>query len=376
MKLCVFPNDPLRSYYEKGEIKERYFNPNNIFDEIHVISFIDSDIDEESIKKIGGNARLKIHSVGKINIKNKDKNKEKILKLIKSINPSIIRAYNPRIEGWFAAYCAQKLRIPFVLSLHTQHNRKRQLMKKKSLKKYLILKIYEKKIEQFVIKNANKILIVYKIIESYVLKQGGKNPEVLHNSIDLEKFRNANALTDLPKPLVISVGNLSQEKNHQCIIRAMQKINASCIIIGRGEKKKELSKLIESLNLNDKIIMKDSVPYSEIASYYKSADIFALAFDPELEGIPKPVIEAMACGLPVVIPYPNKLYSEGLENIAIFAKNEPDDFSKKITDLLNDKKLQKEKSERSLEKAKQFDISKLETREAEIYSELIKGNNS
>ena len=114
MKLCVFPNDPLRSYYEKGEIKERYFNPNNIFDEIHVISFIDSDIDEESIKKIGGNARLKIHSVGKINIKNKDKNKEKILKLIKSINPSIIRAYNPRIEGWFAAYCAQKLRIPVV----------------------------------------------------------------------------------------------------------------------------------------------------------------------------------------------------------------------------------------------------------------------
>ena len=173
-------------------------------------------------------------------------------------------------------------------------------MKKKSLKKYLILKIYEKKIEQFVIKNANKILIVYKIIESYVLKQGGKNPEVLHNSIDLEKFRNAHALTDLPKPLVISVGNLSQEKNHQCIIRAMQKINASCIIIGRGEKKKELSKLIESLNLNDKIIMKDSVPYSEIASYYKSADIFALAFDPELEGIPKPVIEAMACGLPVI----------------------------------------------------------------------------
>ena len=156
----------------------------------------------------------------------------------------------------------------------------------------------------------------------------------------------------------------------------MQKINASCIIIGRGEKKKELSKLIESLNLNDKIIMKDSVPYSEIASYYKSADIFALAFDPELEGIPKPVIEAMACGLPVVIPYPNKLYSEGLENIVIFAKNEPDDFSKKITELLNDKKLQKEKSERSLEKAKQFDISKLENREAEIYLELIKGNNS
>ena len=52
MKLCVFPNDPLKEYFKKGEIKDRYFNPNNIFNEIHVISFTDSEIDEESIKKI------------------------------------------------------------------------------------------------------------------------------------------------------------------------------------------------------------------------------------------------------------------------------------------------------------------------------------
>lgn len=31
MKLCVFPNDPIKAYLEKGEIKERYFNPKNLF---------------------------------------------------------------------------------------------------------------------------------------------------------------------------------------------------------------------------------------------------------------------------------------------------------------------------------------------------------
>ena len=208
MKLCVFPNDPLKEYLTKGEVKDRYFNPKNIFSEIHVISFTDSDIDEESIKKIGGNAILKIHTVGKINLKNKDKNKGEILKIIQTIEPSIIRAYNPRIEGWFAAYCAKELGIPFVLSLHTQHDRKRQRMKKKSLKKYFILKIYEKKIESFVLRNADKILIVYKIIEPYVKKHGGKDPEVLHNSIDFENFRNAQPLNNFKKPLIISVGNL------------------------------------------------------------------------------------------------------------------------------------------------------------------------
>ena len=42
MKICIFPNDPILAYYKKGEIKERYYNPNNFFDEIHFI-IIDED---------------------------------------------------------------------------------------------------------------------------------------------------------------------------------------------------------------------------------------------------------------------------------------------------------------------------------------------
>ena len=59
MKLCVFPNDPLKSYFEKGEIKERYFNPNNLFDEIHVISLFEEDISEEKVKEVAGNVIFK-----------------------------------------------------------------------------------------------------------------------------------------------------------------------------------------------------------------------------------------------------------------------------------------------------------------------------
>ena len=73
MILCVFPNDPIIEYYKKGEVKERYFNPNNIFDEIHIISFTDKDVEESKVKKIAGNAELIIHEVGKINIKNRKK---------------------------------------------------------------------------------------------------------------------------------------------------------------------------------------------------------------------------------------------------------------------------------------------------------------
>ena len=40
--ICIFPNDPIQAYYEKGEIKKGYFNPQNIFGEVHIISTFDS----------------------------------------------------------------------------------------------------------------------------------------------------------------------------------------------------------------------------------------------------------------------------------------------------------------------------------------------
>ena len=78
-KLCVFPNDPIMAYFEKGEIKERYYNPQNFFTEVHIISFTDDDIDETLVQTLVGKAKLKIHSVGKISLANRQKYLESIL---------------------------------------------------------------------------------------------------------------------------------------------------------------------------------------------------------------------------------------------------------------------------------------------------------
>jgi len=294
MKLCVFPNDPLIAYYEKGEIKERYFNPNNFFDEIHVISFVESDIDVSKVKELAGNANFFIHSVGKIKINERKKKLDHIQRIVKEISPDVIRAYNPRLEGWFAAKISENLNITFFLSLHTQHENKLNIAKKTNLKKYLALKFSSKILEPYVIQRADKITIVYKIIESYVRKLKGNMPELLYNGIDCERFATAKELDNLSKPLVISVGNLIKEKNHECLINAMKDVNANCLIIGKGERHDNLVKLIHKLHLEDKITIKEKVSNNEIQNYYKSAKMFALAYNPELEGIPKPVIEALA----------------------------------------------------------------------------------
>jgi len=371
LKLCIFPNDPIIAYYEKGEIKERYFNPKNFFDEIHVISFIEKDVDESFVQLLAGNAVLKIHSVGKIRIKEREQYVKKIIDIVKEIQPDIIRSYNPYLEGWFAARCADYLKIPFLLSLHTQYDYNRKLAMKTDLKKFFALKYTEKYIEPFVLKKADKIIIVFRIIEPYVIKHNGKKPEVLYNKIDYKKFEESHVVTGLPSPLVISVGNLIKEKNHQCIIKAMKNLDAYCLIIGKGKEYENIMKLIKKEKLEGKVIIKNMVPYDEIQNYYRSAKVFALAYDPNLEGLPMPVIEAMATGIPVVIPEPNKELSDGLENIAVLAKRTPNSFAEKISKLLSNENFYNEVSVKCKNKALEFDQEKIEKREREIYEELI-----
>ena len=371
MKICIFPNDPIKAYYQKGEIKERYFNPENIFDEVHIISFTDIDVEEEKIQKIAGNAKLIIHTVGKINIKNRKKEISKILELVKKINPDVIRSFNPLIQGWCAAFVADDLKIPFFVSLHTQYDQNRKIAKKNNLKKFLALKYTEKIIEPFVLKNADRIIGVYKIIEPYVKKHTSRKIEILYNKVDCKKFQSGSKIEELPHPLILSVGNLTALKNHALLINAMQKIDANLLIIGNGEQFSELNNMISKLHLEDKIRIIKSVPHSEIQNYFKSATIFTLAFNPEIESIPMPVMEAMATGLPIVIPYPKKGFSEGLEGIVLFSEMNSIDFSKNIQKILEDSELAKKLSKKSKEKSIEYDSDKNENKEAKIYQELI-----
>ena len=372
MKICIFPNDPIKAYFEKGEIKNRYYNLNNLFDEVHFISLTEHDIEENKVQKLVGNANMKIHSVGKISLMNRNKEIKKIFEIIKKIKPDALRAYNPLLEGWLAAKCAEKFNIPLFISLHTQYDHNRQLAKKNNFKKYLAMKYTEKFIEPFVLQTANKITIIYKIIQPYVINHSSKNPEILHNKVDCSRFANGIPIDTISQPLILSVGNLISVKNHQLLIKAMKGIDGKLLIIGNGELYSKLNELIIEYGVQNKVSIKKSVPHEKIQNYYKSAKIFALAYNTEVESLPMPVMEAMATGLPVVIPFPKEGYSEGLEETAIFSKNNVLAFTNNIKKLLESKDLMEKYSKKSLEKAKEFDIDEIEHKESEIYLKLIR----
>ena len=160
-KLVVLPNDPLLDYYNKGEIKSRYFNPQNWFEEIHVISLFDHEIEPEKVQKLAGNAVLKIYNFGKVNLSNYKSYEKKIIEKISEINPQIIRSFNPRIQGWLAVKASQKLDIPVVISLHTNYEQQKQFAKEQgNYFQFLKFKYSSSKLEKFSLQNSNSVICV------------------------------------------------------------------------------------------------------------------------------------------------------------------------------------------------------------------------
>ena len=373
-KLCVFPNDPLIEYYKKGEIKDRYFNPNNLFDEVHIISFTNSDIEEEKVKTVAGNGTLKIHCVGIVNLKNMKRRKNDIVDLVKKINPDIIRAFNPLIGGWIAAQCSKQLGIPFVLSLHGEYDKFRKMVRHQNLFQYLKLVYTSIFIEPHVIKNADRIICVYKVIIPYAKRNGAKKIDLIYNRVDLSRFSHI-VRDDNKTPLVISVGRLIKQKNHEIIIRAISNVNAHLLIIGDGDDYTRLNHVVKNLKLEEKVTFLRSVPNSEIHKLYQSADLFAMAIRTDLESLPIPILEVMASGLPVIIPKPvsMELYDE-LGHGVMLIDNNSEAFSNTIRIVFEDKELYSKMSKDVLQDIKRFDGKVMEQKERDLYLSLLEKN--
>lgn len=99
--------------------------------------------------------------------------------------------------------------------------------------------------------------------------------------------------------VMFSVGELSDRKNHEVVIRALAQINDRKIkyfIAGLGSKKEYLTELIQQFELEENVFL---LGYrSDIAELMNAADMYA--FPSFQEGLPVALMEAMACGLPVV----------------------------------------------------------------------------
>jgi glycosyltransferase involved in cell wall biosynthesis len=373
MKICVFPNDPLKTYYEKGEIKERYFNPKNMFDEVHIISLFDEEINEKKVKIVGGNASFKIHTTGKVTLINKNRKKKEIIKLIKQINPDIIRSFNPLLQGWIATKVKQELKIPLVISLHGDYDRdlRYQTKKNRNYKKYLKLQLTKLILEKYSLSNADEVIIIYNFIRDYAKKMGAKKINLIYNKVDLSQFSpNLKPKNKKNKPIIICVGRLIKEKNQECLINAIKDLDVKLILIGNGVEYNYLKKLVKILDIENKVQFETSIQHENIASFYNEADIFALPI--MYGGFAIPALEAAASGIPVILPKQEfDLNPDLIKDFALLVDNNPESFKISIQKILSEKSLRDDLIKKGLKITKKINSDLIEEKEKRLYLKLL-----
>lgn len=131
----------------------------------------------------------------------------------------------------------------------------------------------------------------------------------LYNGIDLKRFvpadrdqvRTTLALAETDKVLLY-VGNLKESKGVLDLVIALTYLSTSqwqqCIVIGDGEDRAAMERLVQQHGLTGKIRFLGRLPHEQIGSWMTACDLLLLSS--HAEGVPNVVLEAMACGRPVV----------------------------------------------------------------------------
>lgn len=340
-KLLILLTDPLKTYYKKGEIKERYYNPKDFFDEIHMVSFCEQDI---SVQEVVGKAKLVMHPV---------KNFIQIYQIMKKVRPDFIRAYDSSVRGCLAVWFGKRFNIPSVISIHCEMDEQRRFDKRPILH-------LRKLFENYSISNANQIICVTDYVKEYAIRHGAKRATTIYNKVVLNY-----PPTDkiFRRKTILSVGRLENQKRQDILIQAIKGLDVDLVLIGDGSQRKEL----EIMALGQRVFFLGSIPNKDIHKYYNSCDVFAIATD--YEGFCIPIIEAMAAGKPIVASNIPPI-REILGNAGRLVDNSESSFREVIRDILRNPWVSYDLSRNALTRVAMFGSDIIEEQEKSVYEKI------
>lgn len=228
---------------------------------------------------------------------------DQLVDIISSNNFKLIHCHSP-IGGLLGRLAAKKARKMGTKVLYTAHGF--HFYKGAPLKNWLFYYPVEKFCSYF-----TDVLITINN-EDYILakkKMKAKQVEYVPGiGIDLSELKNVRIdrkekRREIGVPenaiLLFSVGELNKNKNHQLVIKALAELNDPSVhyaIAGIGDQKEYLLNLAEELGISQQVHL---LGYREdIAELNHTADVFC--FPSIREGLSVALMEAMACGLPVV----------------------------------------------------------------------------
>ncbi|MFA5259146.1 MAG: glycosyltransferase [Candidatus Pacearchaeota archaeon] len=308
--------------------------------------------------------------------------RKQIKKILEMEKIDILHVIMPFPASIQAIRAAKQLKIKVVAHSHTQPENifyhVPTIAGKEKLNHYFykyLLWIYKK---------AEIVICPSKFAEKLLKKRDSTiNTTIISNGVDISKFKKLSPASFLKKYnlnekeiRLLFIGRLHPEKNVKVLIQSLHYIvkkfnNFHLNIVGVGHQREYLEKLAEELGVKDKITFFGKLSEKDLVASYNACDIFVLPSIAELEGMV--VLEAMACGKPIIIADSLESASPDFvnKNGFTFQPQNPKELSDKILILLQNSKIRKKMGHESYKQAKKFDINKSIEKLEKVYLKVL-----
>jgi glycosyltransferase involved in cell wall biosynthesis len=218
---------------------------------------------------------------------------------------------------------------------------------------------------------ADRVIAVSNGIKSDLIEEfniAAHKIQVIYNPVDINRITE---LSSMPPehpffkdhiPIVIAIGRLVCQKGFDNLLRAfnlvIQEMDARLIVVGEGPEKEYLEKMVQDFGITDKVFLIgfQRNPYQ----FLSGADVFVLSSN--FEGLPMVILEAMACGTPVIATDcrsgPGEILQNGKFGFLVPVGDEWA-LSKRIVTLLKDRALRERFSRLARERTVDFSVDKI-----------------
>jgi glycosyltransferase involved in cell wall biosynthesis len=254
----------------------------------------------------------------------------------------VFHAHHPFLVGASARRLARASGRPFVFTYHTLYDRYAHHV---PLPRAMVASQAIRRSARFA-DSADLVLAPSDFVARRLRAQGVRRPiEVLPTGIDLERFRPGSraaarqALGLGPADrILLCVGRLDREKNLEFLLRAFTRVDtpgARLVLVGRGMHAEALRSAAAAAGVGDRVEFRGGLPPDGLPTYYRAADVFVFASTSETQGLA--VLEAMACGLPVVAVRASGIEEVVAEGVSgLLAPEDPAVFAAAATQVLAD----------------------------------------
>lgn len=182
----------------------------------------------------------------------------------------------------------------------------------------------------------------------------------------------------LPEKFILAVGTLEPRKNQLALLQAVHRAGIRIPVVFVGKQTASymivINRFITENDMKSRVMFLSGLPDEELAGIYQCASfsVYVSVF----EGFGLPVIEAMACGCPVLTSTVSVLPETAGEAAALCHPARIDEIAEKIAVLMNDKTLRTELIQKGLLRAEQFHPEKYAKNLISLYSKILMEKNA